>query len=180
MRIPCKNQTTMLSSIGNDILGIEKSTNYYNGQLEKQNEITKLSIDNRILSLYTAFLALEPSDTVFACKDCVDESIATGIDDVEIADSTSIAVFPNPFADLSTITIKLPKNTALSDVSVQISDMIGKPVKSINVSMFSSARGTEFTWDGTDNDGAALPNGTYFIVLNTGKKSTAKKIVLSK
>ncbi|HXH19712.1 MAG TPA: hypothetical protein VNJ07_11585, partial [Chitinophagales bacterium] len=39
-----------------------------------KREIIDTSLANRVLSLYTAFLALEPNDTISACETCEDDS----------------------------------------------------------------------------------------------------------
>ncbi len=62
--------------VGNYMAGLEKE--WYN--TNTKNEIVQYSLENRILSRYTAFLALEPNDTVETCEDCQEEWI-TGTED---------------------------------------------------------------------------------------------------
>jgi hypothetical protein len=78
------SKTTMIAeneAATGDSLAVEIWTGNYIAALEAQpqtNEIVKQILDaslrERVLSRYTAFLALEPSDTVKVCDDCKDES----------------------------------------------------------------------------------------------------------
>ncbi|HLP22233.1 MAG TPA: VIT domain-containing protein, partial [Chitinophagales bacterium] len=74
---------------------IESMESIANINSQQKGEIMDSSISNRVLSRYTAFLALEPSDTVKACDNCEDETNpgnTTAIDDLE--DNTAIKAFP--------------------------------------------------------------------------------------
>ena len=78
---------------GLDIMQLEDETQ--NSQII--NEIISQSVENRILSTYTAFLCVE--DSINLCEDCVDEikddHTPVGIETSAISDQ--IKAFPNPF-----------------------------------------------------------------------------------
>lgn len=63
------NWTTGQVWVGNHLAALER--NYYYGTgIGPVKDIIDLSLKNRVLSTYTAFLALEPNDTIRACRDC--------------------------------------------------------------------------------------------------------------
>ncbi|MFZ1703057.1 MAG: VIT domain-containing protein [Saprospiraceae bacterium] len=62
-----------------------------------KNSIIDLSLENRVLSRHTAFLALEPG-LQEPCFDCIDESSTTGTDDE--TKNVQWKVYPNPFSDI--------------------------------------------------------------------------------
>lgn len=155
--------------VGNWLHQIENSVNPDNQTIV---EAIDSSIHNRVLSRYTAFLALEPSDTVKACSNCVDETNpnnpSVGIDDLQL-DSVSLAAFPNPFTNNVTINITLAQNT--TSPTLKIYNVMGQVVKQFDIDNSN----TEFTitWDGTDLSGQALSAGMYILTLETesGKKT---------
>ena len=146
--------------------------------------ILDLSIEERILSLYTAFLALEPSDTVFACVDCQDESgLAVGIEDIEQQSDDSLFVaFPNPFNNRTTIKVKLTSNFATSDseLSFKIYNTLGQLVKTFPAEADSGNREYQFIWDGVNEHGLEVGSGTYFFVVSSATRRQVLRLLLVK
>ncbi len=66
--------------------------------------------------------------------------------------------YPNPFNPSTTISYTLPYQ---SSVEIIIYDLIGREIKSFNVSS-QSAGYNEFVWDGRNNSGITVTSGVYF------------------
>ncbi|MFK7982124.1 MAG: VIT domain-containing protein [Saprospiraceae bacterium] len=59
---------------GNFISGLELNRAYYGLTQRIIEKIIEWSLEHRVLSLYTAFLALEPAEGGYICEECVDET----------------------------------------------------------------------------------------------------------
>jgi len=138
-------------------------------------EIIDSSVNNRVLSRYTAFLALEPNDTVSVCETCEDETgnpSATGIDD--LISELLIQAMPNPFSDMITVSFELPNN---EKVTIQVFNLMGQLVKTLEPETANSQ--ITATWNGTDENGAAVSEGIYLIVVSSDTYKTTLRIVKS-
>jgi len=88
---------------------------------------------------------------------------------------------PNPFApsrDTATLVFSLEKE---ADVSIAIYDFASRLVRDlISAEPFAGGADHRVAWDGTDQDGQAVANGTYFyrIQLSTGQMAFGKVVVL--
>lgn len=136
------------------------------------------SIHHRVLSLHTAFLALEPSDTVTACSTCVDETNpggnnTTGLND-PATDSLMVAAQPNPFTDMVTLKITLQENTGKA--SLKIYNMMGQVVKTFTPET-EGARHFTFEWNGTDEGGQTIAAGMYIAILETDQARQTLKLM---
>jgi hypothetical protein len=78
----------------------------YNNDFSEPNysKIILASMQYRVLSFYTAFLALPQEDTVFASVEPIGNIIIIGID--EIAQEPEINCYPNPFKSSLNVDIK--------------------------------------------------------------------------
>lgn len=132
--------------------------------LEKQgysnlivNEIIGRSIENRILSNYTAFLCVEqPVETCDDCGEVQDPDNGEVITEVDKQKLTeSIKTYPNPFT--TQIQIELPSNEEV--LELKIYNISGQCVKTFEV----EANQYAFFWDGTDDNGNQLKDGIYLI-----------------
>ncbi|MFQ5604344.1 MAG: VIT domain-containing protein [bacterium] len=147
------------------------------------NEIVDYSLRERVLSLYTAFIALEPSDTVSVCYDCYDESeIISAVETVETdaASDSMLQAYPNPFNARTTIKIKLPASTDTRDLSFRIFNIMGQAVKTFDLSAYSDTREYTLIWDGTNDHGQQVSSGHYFFVATTSNWRQSLKLVLLK
>lgn len=148
------------------------------------NEIIDFSVKNRILSTYTAFLALEPSDTVKPCFDCFDDSkLATDINDeeTEIDSTISLKAFPNPFNSQIKIEVKIGKNVKITDDwSVKIYNMLGQVVKTYTMSDIEESKLKGFSWNGKSDSGENVASGMYVFSLNTPNRRITSKLLLIK
>ncbi len=138
--------------------------------------IQQVSIQNRVLSLYTAFLALEPSDTTQACSDCNDETGngggSTDVQDVA-GSQLSIQAWPNPFSDVITITLKL--TAPAQQLKWRIVNLMGQVVR--EESLEAGAMEYSFTWDGKDTNGNGVAAGIYLLEVETGAGKQIARIV---
>lgn len=138
------------------------------------SEIVQYSIRQRVLSRYTAFLALEPSDSVSACGDCRDESqLVSSTDELPVDTLIAIEAYPNPFAERTTIVAKLGR--AAVDVEAAIYDIMGRRIRSFAGS--TDGQRLEFVWGGLDDAGREVANGVYFVVVTTPNQRISHKLV---
>lgn len=162
----------------NKIKQLEKS----NPSNEQISDIISLSINNRLLSIYTAFLALEPSDTVAVCTSCTDESSLVSIeDDSFIPDEfaiDSLSAYPNPFNPSVNIEIKLKTAWNSANSSIEIFNILGQSVAKLNTSQFNGRKAFTVNWD--VNGVSNLATGVYLVRVNTPEISKVLKITYLK
>ncbi|MFK7843838.1 MAG: VIT domain-containing protein [Rhodothermales bacterium] len=163
---------------GNQIEALER------GQQDDQAiaEIINYSLQTRVISLYTAFLALEPgiNDQQPCGAECEDETdiIPTDVEgeipeDVEV----TLAAYPNPFSSRATIQITFPEVVDLRDATFQVFNAMGQLVKTLQPAS-STGRVIEVIWDGTTEAGVPAANGIYFFVMTTPSGRRTLKLVL--
>jgi hypothetical protein len=145
-------------------------------QLENQgqnnqviSEIVYQSLENRILSLYTAFLCVEDSiDISEHLEDNFeDEWVVTALDD--FTNKTNVKVYPNPF--ISTLKIELPVNEELQ--SLKIININGQCVKNFKTLEDENI----FVWDGLDDSGLEVESGIYIIIAAYKGKVISSKVI---
>jgi hypothetical protein len=88
----------------------------------------------------------------------------------EIVQFENLSVFPNPAQDMLNIAFNTAENT---DLSVQISDMIGRTVYTKQLGTVNGQQNLEIS---TQN----LPNGLYQVALLSNKGLTTQKIMIQK
>jgi len=101
---------------------------------------------------------------------CYQQDISTGLNDQHNF-GMSAEIFPNPFTENLTISFEI-KNT--SEVTIEIFNAIGEKVEIISQSNLQPGKHT-LTWQN-----ALLPEGIYFLRLQTGTGSFIQKIVKTK
>ena len=99
-----------------------------------------------------------------------------------VPDSTALAyAAPNPFApsrETTTIVFSLSQD---AEVSVAIYDFASGLVRNLATDVpFAGGVDHRILWDGLDQDGQLVANGTYFyrIALNTGQQAFGRVVVL--
>ena len=149
------------------------------------NEIIKTSMDNRILSRYTAFLALEPWMT----KEEENDSVAANENkgnggtyvDNEI-DNSNIRIYtnPNPFQINTTITIEMTE-PLINQCTIQVYDIMGNCVKSFDLSQAThSGNRIVLNWNGIDDYGNQLSAGTYLLIVRSPYGVNTIKVILTR
>lgn len=126
------------------------------------NEIIYQSIENRILSNYTAFLCVEDSIDLSNIDENNDDEVIVGIDEKHSEDK-ALKVFPNPFSNTLNIELLTIENLQ----SLVIYNSMGQIVKEFTIYEDESS----YTWDTKDNNGNEIPNGLYLIVANYNDKT---------
>jgi len=159
------------------------------------SRIIDLSLGNRILSNYTAFLALEPGidldrllqnvengeQRCVTCDDCFDcfgapvPEVLTSVDE-EVDVQEVVKVFPNPFSESLSIQAMVPNHAPLGrSLSWTLYDAVGK--KLLQESLTVQNREVTLFWDGTEESGNAVPTGVYFVKIAYGDKVWIRRVV---
>lgn len=144
---------------------------YYISDMVRNNtqfltqEIIDSSINNRVLCDYTAFLAVEPGDTIASNFDDNPNIILAVAENKNITNGT-LQCYPNPFSNA--INIELP-----SDVSeVVIYDLFGRIVYKKHVANNTS----KVVWNGKSNIGIDVPTGIYIIMAKGENRNYTSKV----
>ncbi|MFO8053901.1 MAG: FlgD immunoglobulin-like domain containing protein [Bacteroidales bacterium] len=90
------------------------------------------------------------------------------------SDEMSLKTYPNPFS--SRITIEINFTEDIEDYQLNIYDIYGRLINHIPINQPASGKST-FYWDGRNNSGHKIANGTYFIELVTENSSTTEKVI---
>ncbi|MDT3739808.1 MAG: FlgD immunoglobulin-like domain containing protein [Candidatus Kapabacteria bacterium] len=145
-------------------------------------DIVDLSMAQRVLSRYTAFLALEPwmRDSLFhddENQDDVDDDGGTtdvSEDNIQSVMNIELNTYPNPATVDCRITILSDSETNINKLFIY--DLQGNVVRTIDVN--SASAGSEITilWDLNDESGNPVPAGTYYVIIYQGIKSFTHKV----
>jgi hypothetical protein len=132
------------------------------------NEIIFQSIENRVLSNYTAFLCLE--DTIPICENCNETNDDGGIVDVndETTPNKEVEAYPNPFKYQIQINIE----TSANFQKLEIYKMMGQLIKVFE----PEKETTKFNWDGLSENGIEVKAGIYLVVARYKDRITSLKI----
>jgi len=103
-------------------------------------------------------------------------TVTTGIDESpeEYGVKGILDCYPNPFHTRLNISCSLPPGGINHDVAVF--DPSGRLVKEFSIPVGN--RSIDLSWDGTDFNEIALPNGVYFVELKTDKEKIVVPVVL--
>lgn len=154
-----------------------------------ENEIKKiidLSIKERVLSKYTAYLALDLTEGGEPCVGCwdIEDGIFTAVDEVEESQDSdqdekveSFTAGPNPFHDFCKISIILKEGQSTNNASLKIADALGNILLEKNITEDLKSGIFEFIWDGTNELGYAVPTGIYYVILNIDGHLKSLKLV---
>lgn len=98
-----------------------------------------------------------------------------------------LEVFPNPFSDEANIryyvgesipSLTKGKRQAPGFLELKIYDATGKLAKSLWLPTNRSSLPASMVWDGRDDMGRRIANGTYFVCLRAGDLAATRRIVL--
>lgn len=131
--------------------------------------IINQSIDARVLSIYTALIALEPSQGGEICLECVDESgdVVSTEDPVALEDLLVLEAFPNPFKERVNIRIQLNEKVQAEDCDFSIFNLMGQRVLRFTQPSLTGSNEFNFSWEGQSSSGVPLPSGVYLFVATT-------------
>ena len=162
---------------GNMIQGLENS-----GESNSTiNEIIYHSVNARILSKYTAFICLEPSQGGEVCYDCYDENdLIISVEDEEGEDDSVFTAYPNPFNMETQIVVKLSKNFDMNNLSFKIFNILGEQVKSFQFDDAQENRFFKFNWNGKNDYGETVSSGVYIFTVTSATERQTLKLLLMK
>ncbi|MBL7992373.1 MAG: T9SS type A sorting domain-containing protein [Candidatus Kapabacteria bacterium] len=159
---------------GNYIRAMETSPSLPNAVI---SDIIAMSIKNRVLSNYTAFLALEPNDTLKPCTNCDIKSdiapdgraiaINTAVEDHSANVGVNFAASPNPFSSETTLEITLAESFRPELCTVSIVNVMGQEIFTFDTGSLSGEKKIRLRWSGETLGGGQAPTGMYFVVLKT-------------
>ena len=146
--------------------------------------IVNLAKEYKLLCDYTAFIALEPNDTLHYMYKPFDESGMTAVaeDDSQQKDTVIVQVYPNPFNSQTIVKFKLNE---FSKVSVTVYNLLGQKIIDLADDQMPSGD-YSFRWNGKNAYGSSISSGIYLLRtyvegIASGKKniSTNKLIYLN-
>lgn len=146
--------------------------------------VLALSLRERVLSKYTAFLALEPGQGGEVCSVCATQ-LGGGVaianeESGEDPTTLTLEAYPNPFRDRVTLGITLPEGTAPGDVTVAVYNLLGQRVRELTLPSDAMLSALTLVWNGDDDAGRALASGTYLLVLTTPTARHTASLVLAR
>jgi len=130
-------------------------------------EIISESLENRILTYYTAFLTLEPDMVIEEINEedqFRDGTEFVGVDEeMQAVAAISLAAYPNPFSDEITFNLEIPAEEYDENASLRIYNASGQLVHIINLSDYPAEEKINLTWDGKDGSGEEIEQGIYIV-----------------
>ena len=88
--------------------------------------------------------------------------------------------YPNPFSDFTRIHFEHNRSDEDLSVQLEIYDISGKLVRTINNSISqSSYANSDFIWDGSSDDGAYVISGIYIAKLIVSTKNFSEQEIIS-
>ena len=89
---------------------------------------------------------------------------------------TLLPNYPNPFNAGTTIEYTLPE---AAEVHMKVYNIRGQAIREL-VNEFQTAGFKQVRWDGSDDQGAAVGSGVYFVMLRAGNQQVSKEVTLQK
>jgi len=173
--------------IGNDAVADHWTYSYINQlqpnaqQPEIIQEIIGLSLAERILSEYTAFLCLEPSQGGEPCPDCLDESREDNDEPVSTENALDsvleLTIYPNPFRDQVTLSVELLNDRMVNDLNIRIVSALGDIVQTWPLQPELGHSTISLDWDGVSAGGRELPSGMYQVIVTDGVHQKAWRLI---
>ncbi|MBE0433097.1 T9SS type A sorting domain-containing protein [candidate division WOR-3 bacterium] len=90
----------------------------------------------------------------------------------------SIDISPNPFTDFTDIRIQIIDTRQKCEIKIH--DITGRLVTDLSAQISVIGHQSSVTWNGKDNQGCALPNGTYLVVCGNDRTTKIEKVVLAR
>ena len=146
------------------------------------SEIISHSLNERVVSLYTAFLCLDPERGGDICYDCLDETQLVAIEDnLDNTEKDSLLqANPNPFNNVTIIKFKSKESLNGNDVSFKIYNILGQVVRTFKPNFTLEQNSIQFIWDGTNDNNVTVSSGNYFFIAQTSKNQHKLKLMLLK
>ncbi len=107
----------------------------------------------------------------------IEPTAATAVGDGNGAPVASLAIHPNPFNPVTTLSYDLSRPASLR---IGIHDLSGRLVRTLVAEQYRPAGGFTIDWRGRDDAGRALPSGMYLVHMKAGDESVTRKVMLTK
>jgi hypothetical protein len=88
----------------------------------------------------------------------------------------ALSAFPNPFQSMMQISYELPEE---DNIELQVFDQSGRRMATL-VQGQVAAGSHRIQWDGTNTQGKQLPNGVYYLRLQTSQHVSQYRVILAK
>lgn len=139
-------------------------------------ELIDLSMEERVLCKYTAFLALEPwmKDSIFGEPEEEGEINTDINNNSQNTALIEISSYPNP-ASLS-CNIKISYLPDLAKCEINVYDSKGNIVRILNNESATTGSELNLIWDLNDNYGNPVSSGIYYLIIRQGLNSYTHKI----
>ncbi len=85
-------------------------------------------------------------------------------------------VYPNPVASGDRVRFSLPGAEGAGSADVEIHDLTGRTVRTLNSLRAVGGGVFETRWDGRDDAGRSLPRGAYFCTIRSGSVATTASL----
>ena len=86
--------------------------------------------------------------------------------------------YPNPFNTSTSFDLKLPKS---NKVNIEIIDILGRKVRSVNKNVQMEGGNYTVTWNGKNQIGESVSSGIYFLIVQSNNYSwIIRKVMLLK
>lgn len=137
-------------------------------------DIINASIDERVLTRYTAFLCLE--DSTQYCPECYDETELTSTETPTLSQDSLLSAYPNPFTDQVKVTFnkQLLKGNP-GRVIFEIYNLNGQLIRQVETN--AGAENVQMVWDGRNASGDTQPAGVYVLNVQSGTWTGVMKLV---
>ncbi|MBN1997886.1 T9SS type A sorting domain-containing protein [candidate division KSB1 bacterium] len=181
-----KTEIPSIHTFSCDSLAEEIWAGYHISVMESQqysneivDEIVRCSLEHRVLSIYTAFLCLEPSRGGKICYGCIDEATLPVHNLTDEAEPDSLfQAFPNPFNDHTALVFQSNKRLDVRNASFRIFNITGQVVRTFVKPSEGEGNFYRFIWNGTDDKGSPVSSGHYFFVVRTAERQYVIKLML--
>ena len=135
------------------------------------------------MSLYSAFICLEPNTDWEVCYDCITD----GGEVIDVKDSLKkendslcLNAYPNPFNSQINLNVKLPANYRSENIAFKIYDILGQVIKTFEPDLSTGRKEYRLTWNGVSDNGVYVSSGNYFFIVTTPEKVFSTKLLLLK
>lgn len=166
-------------------LYVPQSNYYYPSAETHYEEIKETSLEYRVMSKYTAFLALPIEDTALATANggtgggFVDNAGGAFVSIALIQEELgfNVSYFPNPVVDEMYLKLSLFEHDMVEDINIEIIDINGQIVQQFESFNLTKERNLILNWDGNDLSGNTVSKGVYFIKIESNSKNYTFKII---
>lgn len=146
-------------------------------------EVVHLSKTERVLSKYTAFLALDLENGGEPCLDCWGYpllTVETNDPDQNGGQKIHVTASPNPFSINCSIELELTGQLEEEEIQIQIFDAFGKLVATIDAEPLIQHGKLQWNWDARDQTGNSVPAGVYMLTVRSNNDLQTIKLVYTR